>query len=164
MIRQPWTLDHAEVHSESTQLTTSEGDPVSRRLIALPASLAMTLLLAGTAFATHCSNDSKPDGAGQHVVILVNPLTEAVTPIAGFNAAGRFTGAFADVYIDLNLDGEISSGDLLINDTYLLSMHSGRAAPGQNSFGLAVLPSILRGDDPAGAARGIGFADVSFVP
>jgi hypothetical protein len=137
---------------------------MSKRLVAFPAALAMTLLLAGTAFATHCGNDSKPDGSGQHVVILVDPITEEVTPIAGFNAAGRLTGAFADVYIDLNLDGEISSGDLLINDTYLLSLHSGRAAPGQNDFGLAVLPSILRGDDPAGAARGIGFADVSLVP
>jgi hypothetical protein len=124
----------------------------------------MTVLLAGTAFATHCGNDSKKDGAGQHVVLLVNPVTEAFTPLAGANAAGRLTGAFADVYIDLNMDGEISSGDLLINDTYLVSMHSGRAAPGQNSFGLAVLPSILRGDDPAGNARGIGFADVSLVP
>jgi hypothetical protein len=135
-----------------------------RRFLALPAALAMTLVITGTALATHCGNDSKPDGAGQHVVILVNPVTEEVTPIAGFNAAGKFTGGFADVYIDLNLDGVISSGDLLISDTYLISMHGRRAAPGQNSFGLAVLPTILRGDDPAGAASGVGFADVSIVP
>jgi len=135
-----------------------------RRYLAFPAAIAMTLVFAGTALATHCGNDSKPDGAGQHVVILVDPVTEAITPIAGFNSAGKFTGGFADVYIDLNMDGEISSGDLKINDTYLLSMHGQGAAPGQDSFGLAVLPNILRGDDPAGAARGAGFADVSIVP
>ena len=135
-----------------------------QRLLALPAALALTVLLAGTVAATHCGNDSKPDGAGQHVVILVDPVTEAVTPIAGFNAAGKFTGGFADVYIDLNRDGVISPGDLKINDTYLLSMHGRGAAPGQNAFGLAVLPQIIAGDDPAGAAHGVGFADVSLVP
>ena len=136
-----------------------------RRLMALPAAVLLSLVVVGTAFATHCGNTSKPDGAGQHVVILVNPVTEEVTPIAGFNANGKFTGGFADVYIDLNLDGVISSGDLKINDTYLLSQHSGTASPGQDDGdGLAVLPNIIRGDDPAGALHGAGFADVSFVP
>jgi hypothetical protein len=138
---------------------------MTRRLIALPAAMLLSLLVAGTALATHCGVDSKPDGAGQHVVILVDPVTEAVTPIAGFNANGKFTGGFADVYIDLNLDGEISSGDLKINDTFLISEHSGGASPGQiDADGLAVIPRVLGGDDPAGALRGVGFADVSFVP
>ena len=138
---------------------------MTRRLVAVPAALLMTLILAGTAFATHCGNTSKPDGAGQHVVLLVNPVTEAFTPLAGMNANGRFTGGFADVYIDLDLSGTISSGDLHINDTFLISQHSFSASRGQDGGeGLAVLPPILHSSDPAGAARGAGFADVSFVP
>lgn len=136
-----------------------------RFVIALPAAMLLTLGVAGTAFATHCGNTSKPDGSGQHVILLVNPVTETETVLAGMNANGGFTGAFADVYIDFDLSGTISSGDLFINDTYLLSMHSGSASPGQDGGeGLAVLPAILHGNDPAGAARGAGFADVSFVP
>ncbi|MEO8510018.1 MAG: hypothetical protein ABI534_02130 [Chloroflexota bacterium] len=138
---------------------------MNRRLIALPAAMLLTLGVAGTAFGTHCGNTSKPDGSGQHVVLLVDPVSGDFTPLAGMNANGGFTGAFADVYIDLDLSGDISSGDLLLNDTYLLSMHSGSASPGQDGGeGLAVLPAILHGNDPAGAARGAGFADVSFVP
>jgi hypothetical protein len=50
----------------------------------------------------------------------VNPVTEAFTPLAGLTSNGRFTGGFADVYIDLDLSGTISDGDLKINDTFLL--------------------------------------------
>ena len=133
------------------------------RLIALPAALLLSLALAGTTLATHCGVDSKPDGAGQQVVLLVNPITEDFTPLAGVTGNGRFRGGFADVYIDLDLSGTISEGDLKINDTFLISMHSGSASPGQIEDELAVLPPIGRSDDPAGAARGAGFADVSFV-
>jgi hypothetical protein len=136
----------------------------NRRLLAVPAALLLSLVFAGTTLATHCGNTSKPDGAGQHVVLLVNPVTEDFTILAGANRNGKFTGGFADVFIDLDLSGTISSGDLKINDTFLLSMHSGLASPGQDEGGLAVLPAIRRGDDPAGAAHGAGFADVSFVP
>ena len=93
----------------------------------------------------------------------MNPVTEAFTPLAGLTSNGRFTGGFADVYIDLDLSGTISDGDLKINDTFLISMHSGSASPCQVEDGLAVLPPIGRSSDPAGAARGAGFADVSFV-
>jgi hypothetical protein len=136
----------------------------NRRLLAVPAALLLTVAFAGTALATHCGNTSKPDGAGQHVVLLVNPVTEGFTILEGANRNGKFTGGFADVYIDIDLSGTISSGDLKINDTFLLSMHSGLASPGQDEDGLAVLPAIRRGEDPAGAARGAGFSDVSFVP
>ena len=133
-----------------------------RRVLAVPAAMLLSLGVAGTAFATHCANDSKPDGAGQRVVLLVSG--SGVQVLEGANKAGRFTGGFADVYIDLDGSNSISSGDLKINDTYLVSMHSGRAAAGQDSEGLAALPQIIRGADPAGDARGAGFADVSFVP
>ena len=136
----------------------------THRLLAVPAALLLTLIFAGTALATHCGNTSKPDGVGQHVVLLVDPLTEDFTVLEGANRNATFTGGFADVYIDLDRSGTINSGDLKINDTFLLSMHGGLASPGQDEDGLAVLPAIRRGDDPAGAANGAGFADVSFVP
>jgi hypothetical protein len=133
-----------------------------RMLLALPTAAILSLAVAGSAFATHCGNASKQADAGQHAVIFVGAT--GVTPIAGFNAAGRFTGGFVDVYIDLDGSGTINTGDLKINDTFILSEHSGGASPGQIEDGLAVLPAIMHDSDPAGAARGAGFADVSFVP
>lgn len=135
-----------------------------RVLIAIPVATLLSLVVAGSALATHCAVDNKPDGAGQHVVILVDPFTEAVTPLAGVNAAGRFTGGFVDVYLDFDQSGTISSGDGKINDTFLISFHSGRAAPGQDAGGLPAIPSILRGVDPAGPDHGVGFADFTLVP
>ena len=134
-----------------------------RTLIAFPAALLLSLVVAGSVLATHCGVDNKPDGAGQRAVILVNPVTEAVTPLAGVNAAGRFTGGFIDVYLDFDLSGTVSAGDGKINDTFLISLHSNRAAPGQDADGLPAIPSILRGIDPAGADHGVGFADFTIV-
>ena len=134
-----------------------------RFLIAVPAATLLSLAIAGTVLATHCAVDNKPDGAGQRAVILVNPVTEAVTVLAGANAAGRLTGGFIDVYIDFDLSGTISVGDGKINDTFLISLHSGRAAPGQDAGGLPAIPSILRGIDPAGPDHGVGFADFTIV-
>lgn len=96
--------------------------------------------------------------------ILVNPETGAFSFLEGGNAAGRFRGAFLDVYLDFDLSGDVSTGDGFIDDTYILSQHSGRAAPGQDDGGLAVIPSILRGTDPAGPGKGVGFASFSIVP
>lgn len=135
-----------------------------RSLLAVPAAGLLTLAVAGSALATHCGNASKPDGAGQQVVLLVG-LDDSVTTLEGANAAGKWQGAFADVYIDFDGSGTISSGDLKINDTYLASMHRGAASPGQDEGeGLAVIPAIFGSKDPAGELRGMGFADVSFVP
>ena len=134
-----------------------------RTFIALPAAILLSLAVAGSVLATHCGVANKPDGAGQHLVIMVNPFTGSVTPLAGVNAAGKFTGGFADVYFDLDESGTISAGDGLLNDTFLISLHSGQAAPGQDEGGLPAIPSIVRGDDPAGAMRGVGFADFTIV-
>ena len=134
-----------------------------RFMLAVPAATLLSLVVAGTVFATHCGNDSKSDGAGQHAVILVNPVTEAVTPLAGVNKAGRFIGGFIDVYLDFDLSGTVSAGDGKINDTFLISFHSGRAAPGQDAGGLPAIPAILRGIDPAGAEHGVGFAEFTIV-
>lgn len=135
-----------------------------RSFLAVPLALLLSVLVAGTAFATHCGNDSKQAGAGQHQTILVNPATGAFTFLEGGNAAGTFRGAFLDVYLDFDLSGDVSSGDGFIDDTYIVSQHSGRAAPGQNEDGLAVLPNILRGTDPSGPGNGVGFASFSIVP
>jgi hypothetical protein len=138
---------------------------MQRRLFALPLALGLSILVAGTAFATHCGVNSKPDGAGQKVIAVVNPVTGVPTFVAGVNAAGRFTGAFADVYIDLDGTGTPSAGDCVINDTFLISMHSGAPATGQDDGGLAVIPPVLHGGDPAGSEHGVGFADLAgFCP
>ena len=141
-----------------------------RFFISLPVAALLALGIVGTTFATHCGVNGKPDGAGQHVVLLVDPATGALTILEGANAAGGFTGSFADVYIDFDKSGDISAGDGKINDTFLISMHSGSAAPGQldEADGLAVIPPVLRiqlglGGDPGGPIHGVGFADFSFV-
>ena len=135
-----------------------------RSLLAVPLALLLTLVVAGTAFATHCGNESKQAGAGQLQTILANPETGAYTFLEGGNAAGRFRGAFLDVYLDFDLSGDVSSGDGFIDDTYIISLHSGKASPGQDDGGLPAIPSILRGTDPAGPGKGVGFASFSIVP
>jgi hypothetical protein len=137
---------------------------VRRSLLALPLAMLLSLLVAGTAFATHCGNESKTAGAGQLQTILVDPASGEFTFLEGGNAAGKFRGAFLDVYLDFDFSGDVSSGDGFIDDTYILSLHSGRAAPGQDDGGLSVIPSILRGTDPAGPGKGVGFASFSIVP
>jgi hypothetical protein len=135
-----------------------------RSFLAVPLALLLSLLVAGTAFATHCGNENKKAGAGQHQTILVNVATGAFTFLEGGNDAGKFRGAFLDVYLDFDFSGDVSSGDGFIDDTYIISQHSGAAAPGQDGDGLAVIPSILRGTDPAGPGKGVGFASFSIVP
>jgi hypothetical protein len=136
---------------------------VRRSFIAIPLALLLSAIVAGTAFATHCGNESKQAGAGQLQTILVNPATGAYTFLEGGNAAGKFRGAFLDVYLDFDLSGDVSSGDGFIDDTFIISLHSGKAAPGQDDGGLSVIPSILRGTDPAGPGKGVGFASFSIV-
>jgi hypothetical protein len=135
-----------------------------RSLLAVPLALLLSLLVAGTALATHCGNDSKTSGAGQHQTILVNVATGSFTFLEGGREDGKFRGAFVDVYLDFDFSGDVSSGDGFIDDTYIASQHSGRAAPGQDEEGLAVIPNILRGTDPSGPDHGVGFASFSIVP
>jgi hypothetical protein len=135
-----------------------------RSLLAAPAALLLSLAVAGTALGAFCGVDGKPDGAGQKVVILVDPVTETETVISGANASGRLPGGFADVYLDLDGTGTVSAGDCLISDTFLISSHSGQAAPGQDFFGLAVNPAVTRGLDPGGTGAGVGEADLINCP
>jgi hypothetical protein len=128
-----------------------------RSLIAVPSAMVLSVAVAGSVFAAHCVNESKPDGAGQHVVVLINPVTGAAA-FEGTNANGRLRGGYADVYLDLDQSGTLTAADLLvINDTFLVANHSGKLNPGQaDEEGLSVLPPILRGDDPGGAGNGVG--------
>jgi hypothetical protein len=116
------------------------------------AGSVLAMLVASTAFASHCFPVSKPDGAGQKLVVLINPATGAPTFI-GTNAAGRLTGGFADVYLDLDGSGTLTAADLKVeNDVFVIANHSGRPNPAQGSPG--VLPAVQNGD-PAGPGKGV---------
>ena len=125
-----------------------------RFVFSLGSATLLTLVLAGTAFGAHCVNESKREGAGVHIVVLINPATGAAT-FEGANAAGRLTGGFADVYLDLDGSGTLSAGDLQVeDDTFLVANHSGKANPAQGEP--AVLPPVLAGSDPGGDGHGVG--------
>lgn len=120
--------------------------------LSVAAGSILAISVASTAFAAHCFPVSKPDGAGQKLVVLINPATGAPTFI-GTNAAGRLTGGFADVYLDLDQSGTLSDGDIKVeNDVFVIANHSGKLNPAQGAP--AVLPSIQNGD-PAGPGKGI---------
>jgi hypothetical protein len=121
--------------------------------LSIAAGSILALSVASTAFAAHCFPVNKPDGAGQQLVVLINPDTGAPTFI-GTNAADRLTGGFADVYLDLDRSGTLTAGDLQVeNDVFLIANHSEKFNPAQGAP--AVLPPILNGSDPAGPGKGI---------
>lgn len=126
-----------------------------RRLLLSTASAgALTLVVAGSAFAAHCVNESKPDGAGVHVNVMINPITEEAS-FEGANANGKPRGGFADLWLDLDLSGDVTEGDVqLENDVFLVANHSGKANPAQGIP--AVLPNVEAGRDPGGDGRGVG--------
>jgi hypothetical protein len=128
-----------------------------RRIItSLIGATLMTVVLAGTVLGAHCINESKPDGAGNHVVVLIDPATGEATFI-GANAAGRPTGGFVDVYLDLDGSGTLTPADLQVeDDVFLVANHSGKANPAQGIP--SVLPPILAGNDPGGDGHGVGVA------
>ena len=128
-----------------------------RLLISLGSALALTLAIAGTAFAAHCVNESKPDGAGVQGAVLLDPVTFEAT-FEGANAAGRLPGGFADVYIDADDSGTLTEADIQIeDDIFLISNHSHKDNPAQGIPG--VLPPVGNGADPGGDGRGVGTHD-----
>ena len=124
-----------------------------RRLcLSFAAGSILAISVASTAFASHCFPVNKPDGAGQKLVVLINPATGAPTFI-GTNAANRLTGGFADVYLDLDGSGTLTAPDLKVeNDVFLIANHSGKFNPAQG--GPSVLPAVQHGD-PAGPGKGV---------
>ena len=128
-----------------------------RLLISLGSALALTFVIAGSAFAAHCVNESKRDGAGVQGAVLLDPVTFEAT-FVGTNAGGKLPGGFADVYIDADDSGTLSEGDIQIeDDIFLASNHSHKLNPAQGAPG--VLPPVLRGADPGGDGRGVGTND-----
>jgi hypothetical protein len=125
---------------------------VRRFVLSAGAASVLALTIASTAFASHCFPTSKPDGAGQQLVVLIDPVTGAPTFI-GTNDAGRATGGFADVYIDLDRSGTLTAGDLQVeNDVFVIANHSDHANPAQGTP--ASLPAV-DGRDPAGPGKGV---------
>jgi len=120
--------------------------------LSLVAGSLLAILVASTAFAAHCNVPSKPDGAGQHLIVLINPATGAPT-FLGTNAADRLTGGFADVYLDLDGSGTLTAADLQVeNDVFVIANHSGKLNPAQGAP--SVLPSVQNGD-PGGPGKGV---------
>jgi hypothetical protein len=125
-----------------------------RIALSLGSAGLLTLVIAGPAFAAHCINESKPEGAGVRGVVLLDPVTFEAT-FEGANAAGRLPGGFADVYIDADDSGTLTDADIQIeNDTFLISNHSHKDNPAQGQPG--ILPPILDERDPGGLGRGVG--------
>ena len=128
-----------------------------RFLLSTGAAAALTLAVAGSAFAAHCVNESKQAGAGVHTNVLLDPVTFAPT-FEGANAAGRLTGGFADVYLDMDGSGTLTDGDVQIeDDVFLVANHSGKDNPAQGAP--AVLPPVGNGADPGGDGHGVGTND-----
>ena len=128
-----------------------------RILISTGAAALMTLAVAGSAFAAHCVNESKADGAGVHGTVLLDPVTFQPT-FLGTNAAGRTIGGFTDVYLDADDSGTLSDGDIqLENDVFVVANHSQKANPAQGEP--SVLPPVGNGMDPGGDGHGVGVND-----
>jgi hypothetical protein len=120
--------------------------------LSIAAGSILAISVASTAFAAHCFPVNKPDGAGQKLIVLINPATGAPTFI-GANAADRITGGFADVYLDLDGSGTLTTGDLQVeNDVFVIANHSFHLNPAQGTPG--VLPAVQNGD-PAGPGKGV---------
>jgi hypothetical protein len=125
-----------------------------RALLSLGAAVGLTVLVAGTAFGAHCTNESNQEGAGVHTAVLLDPVTFEPTFI-GTNAAGRLIGGFTDLYLDADDSGTLTDADIqLDNDVFLIANHSGKANPAQGQP--SVLPPILGGSDPGGDGHGVG--------
>jgi len=121
-----------------------------RRSLVLVALVAALLVMgAGPAWAAHCINQSKPDGAGNLTTVVVDTTTGEAT-FVGANAAGKPIGGFADVYLDFDGDGV---GDLQVeDDVFLVANHSGKDNPAQGSP--AVVPGASHNGSPD---HGVGF-------
>jgi hypothetical protein len=125
-----------------------------RVAISFGSALALVVIVAGTALGAHCGNESKPEGAGVHGAVLLDPVTFQPS-FEGANAGGRLPGGFADVYIDADDSGTLTAGDVQIeNDIFLISNHSHKINPAQGLPG--ILPPVLAGRDPGGEGHGVG--------
>jgi hypothetical protein len=118
--------------------------------LSIAAGSILAISVASTTFGAHCFPVNKPDGAGQKLTVLI---TATGATFIGTNAAGRLTGGFADIYLDLDGSGTLTDADLQVeNDVFVIANHSGKFNPAQG--GPAVLPAVQHGD-PAGPGEGV---------
>jgi hypothetical protein len=124
-----------------------------RRGLGFVAGSILAMSVASTAFAAHCNVPNKPEGAGQKIIVLIDPVTGAPT-FLGTNAAGRLIGGFAKVYLDADRSGTLTGADILLDpdDVFIIANHSGKFNPAQGAP--AVLPAVQNGD-PAGRGMGV---------
>jgi hypothetical protein len=129
-----------------------------RVLISLGSALALTFVIAGSAFAAHCVNESKQAGAGVRGAVLLDLDDPSDVTFVGVNNGGRLPGGFADVYLDIDDSGTLTEADIQVeDDIFLISNHSHKVNPAQGAPG--VLPPVLNGADPGGDGRGVGTND-----
>lgn len=134
-----------------------------RRLVSLPSGVLLSLLVASTAFASFCGNESKQGGAGQFATLWIDFAHQTAVITDGGAEVNRVRGGFIDVNLDFDGDG---TSDCFIDDTFVLSEHTlGHVAPGQLFEMLAVNPAVHRGQHPDGNPgqddTGVGFAALS---
>jgi len=130
-----------------------------RRLVSVPAAVLLSLLIASTALASICGNESNKANAGQQSELWIDFTTSPPTiTVVNGNRQGHLRGGFVDVYLDFNGGGV----DCFIDDTFIMSEHKvGHIAPGQFFEGLGVNPAVHRGNNPGGLGNGVGFASAT---
>ena len=84
-------------------------------------------MLAGTAvpaFATHCFNANKPDGAGTIGDVIINAATGEPSSLPTNPGGQVLRGGFHDLWLDTDGDGD---GDIkLANDVFTLNAGSSK--------------------------------------
>lgn len=89
-----------------------------RKISVFALASALFVVSAAPAYAAHCTNRSKPDGAGSHGFIVVDAATDEIV----FASEGALQGGFVDVFVDVTGDGV---GDFLaVDDTFIAKNHS----------------------------------------
>ena len=128
-----------------------------RRLLSIPIAALMSLLIAGTAFAAFCGNDSKLDGAGQTAVTGLpstrpprqlhrrSPSSRARTPAEAQGRVRRPSSSTSTVTVRRIASSTTRSS--------CPSTRSDTSRPGQVLDGLAVNPAVHRGHNPGGQDR-----------
>ena len=89
-----------------------------RRISVLALTTALFIVSAGPAYAAHCTNRSKPEGAGNNGFIVVDAGSGEIVSASD----GALHGGFIDVFLDTTGDGV---GDLQVeDDVFIAKNHS----------------------------------------
>ena len=121
---------------------------------------ALVVFTAGPAFAAHCVNLSKNEGAGNHTNVVIDLTTGTVNIQKAGNGNGW--GGYADVWLDF--DGDLV-GDLLVESDIQLGKNHATVAHLGTSFPDSLEPWVNPGaiakfiSDHATHDHGMGFHD-----